>query len=51
MIKAIRYMIKYRAWPSRLQRDFMSRSARRQARVKAMADRIIAEMQDRGQDR
>ena len=43
-MSAIRYLIKYRHWPSRLQRDFMSRNPARQARVRAVSDAINAEI-------
>lgn len=43
-MKTIRYLVKYRHWPSKLQRDFMSRNPARQARVRAMADRINADL-------
>jgi hypothetical protein len=44
--KTIRYVLKYRHWPSRNQRDFMSRDPRRRARVRALADKILAEIRD-----
>jgi hypothetical protein len=45
----IRYLLKCHRWPSRLQRDFMSSNPARQARVRAVADAIIAEI-DREDD-
>ena len=43
-MSTIRYVLKHRSWPSRLQRDFMSRNPRRQARVRAVADAINAQV-------
>jgi hypothetical protein len=42
MIAIIRYLLKTRHWPSRNQRDFLSRDPRRRARVRALADKILA---------
>jgi hypothetical protein len=46
------WLRKTHSWPTRLQRDFMSRSAARQARVRAVADTILQQIEShpRGQD-
>ena len=45
-VNLLHYVIRMRHWPSKAQRDFMSSSPRRRARVRALADRIIAEMEN-----
>jgi hypothetical protein len=45
-VNLLRWLVRYRRWPSRNQRDFMSRNPARRARVRELADRIIAELEE-----
>lgn len=40
----IMWLIRHRQWPSRNQRDFMSKDPVRRARVQDLADRIMREI-------